>query len=1000
MNFVPEPVSHGVVQASGTRTQIDLNSYFRDRDNDPLVFALEGTSHAAYAHIDGNLLTYSGSIIQPVNLQVSATDPKGWSVHNIIQIQGENLAPLIVSSPMITFDPNTNDFIPGFLDTSYLFQDPNGDALSYALVQEPDALSGLSVSLWGSELYLGGTPTMPTSFTVRATDPQGLYADLTSTLNFVPEPVSHGVVQASGTRTQIDLNSYFRDRDNDPLVFALEGTSHAAYAHIDDNLLTYSGSIIQPVNLQVSATDPKGWSVHNIIQIQGENLAPLIVSSPMITFDPNTNDFIPSYWNTSYFFQDPNGDALSYALVQEPDALSGLSLSLLWGNKLFFGGTPTMPTSFTVRATDPQGLYADLTSTLNFVPEPVSHGVVQASGTRTQIDLNSYFQDRDNDPLVFALEGTSHAAYAHIDDNLLTYSGSIIQPVNLQVSATDPKGWSVHNIIQIQGENLAPLIVSSPMITFDPNTNDFIPSYWNTSYFFQDPNGDALSYALVQEPDALSGLSLSLLWGNKLFFGGTPTMPTSFTVRATDPQGLYADLTSTLNFVPEPVSHGVVQASGTRTQIDLNSYFQDRDNDPLVFALEGTSHAAYAHIDDNLLTYSGSIIQPVNLQVSATDPKGWSVHNIIQIQGENLAPLIVSSPMITFDPNTNDFIPGFLDTSYLFQDPNGDALSYALVQEPDALSGLSVSLWGSELYLGGTPTMPTSFTVRATDPQGLYADLTSTLNFVPEPVSHGVVQASGTLTQIDLNSYFRDRDNDPLVFALEGTSHAAYAHIDGNLLTYSGSIIQPVNLQVSATDPKGWSVHNIIQIQGENLAPLIVSSPMITFDPNTNDFIPGFLDTSYLFQDPNGDALSYALVQEPDALSGLSVSLWGSELYLGGTPTMPTSFTVRATDPQGLYADLTSTLNFVPEPVSHGVVQASGTLTQIDLNSYFRDRDNDPLSFVIDGNNSSGSISAWVDGNILSFSGIVTNPFSLNIRAIDEKRFTVTNVIHIEPNNK
>ncbi|WP_186333858.1 hypothetical protein, partial [Paenibacillus xylanexedens] len=103
---------------------------------------------------------------------------------------------LIVSSPMITFDPNTNGFIPGYLDTSYLFQDPNGDSLSYALVQGPDALSGLSVILWGSELYLGGTPTIPTSFTVRATDPQGLYADLTSTLNFVPEPVSHGVVQA------------------------------------------------------------------------------------------------------------------------------------------------------------------------------------------------------------------------------------------------------------------------------------------------------------------------------------------------------------------------------------------------------------------------------------------------------------------------------------------------------------------------------------------------------------------------------------------------------------------------------------------------------------------------------------------------------------------------------------------------------------------------------------------------------------------------------------
>ncbi|MET1176421.1 hypothetical protein ABWU89_32940, partial [Paenibacillus amylolyticus] len=72
------------------------NSYFRDRDNDPLVFALDGTSHAAYAHIDGPLLTYSGSIVQPIYLPVTATDPNGWSAHNVIHIQGENLAPLIV----------------------------------------------------------------------------------------------------------------------------------------------------------------------------------------------------------------------------------------------------------------------------------------------------------------------------------------------------------------------------------------------------------------------------------------------------------------------------------------------------------------------------------------------------------------------------------------------------------------------------------------------------------------------------------------------------------------------------------------------------------------------------------------------------------------------------------------------------------------------------------------------------------------------------------------
>ncbi|WP_272040607.1 hypothetical protein, partial [Paenibacillus sp. JJ-100] len=143
---------------------------------------------------------------------------------------------------------------------SYLFHDPNGDALSFTLVQEPDPLSGLSVSLRGYDLYLGGSPTIPASFTLRATDSQGLYTDLTSTLNFVPEPVSHGLIQSSGTLTQVDLNTYFTDRDNDPLVFALEGISYATgHAYINDNILTYSGSysgsISQPIELWVSATD-------------------------------------------------------------------------------------------------------------------------------------------------------------------------------------------------------------------------------------------------------------------------------------------------------------------------------------------------------------------------------------------------------------------------------------------------------------------------------------------------------------------------------------------------------------------------------------------------------------------------------------------------------------------------------------------------------------------------------------------------------------------------
>ncbi|WP_042204233.1 hypothetical protein, partial [Paenibacillus camerounensis] len=109
-------------------------------------------------------------------------------------------------------------------------------------------------------------------------------------------------------------------------------------------------------------------------------------------------------------------------------------------------------------------------------------------------------------------------------------------------------------------------------------------------------------------------------------------------------------------------------------------------------------------------------------------------------------------PMVIFNPTQGQFKQsiGYLDR--YFQDPNGDSLSYSIVQGPDPLSGLNLTLHAASGYLavGGTPTMPTSFTIRATDPRGLYADMNTTLNFVPEAISHAVVDATGLLTQLDL----------------------------------------------------------------------------------------------------------------------------------------------------------------------------------------------------------------------------------------------------------
>ncbi|WP_042204237.1 hypothetical protein, partial [Paenibacillus camerounensis] len=86
------------------------------------------------------------------------------------------------------------------------------------------------------------------------------------------------------------------------------------------------------------------------------------------------------------------------------------------------------------------------------------------------------------------------------------------------------------------------------------------------------------------------------------------------------------------------------------------------------------------------------------------------------------------------------------------------------------------------------------------------------------------------LTQLDLNEYFVDRDHEALSFSLgsiENNGNAIHAWVDGNILSISGAIIQPQQLYLSATDGHGWAAYNTVRVNGENLAPVALSQPMV-----------------------------------------------------------------------------------------------------------------------------------------------------------------------------
>ncbi|MFC5528243.1 hypothetical protein, partial [Cohnella yongneupensis] len=683
------------------------------------------------------------------------------------------------------------------------------------------------------------------------------------------------------------------------------------------------------------------------------NYAPIALQSQSVfVYNPTSVVYVSNVDSLYSSFFDANGtsDLVGFNIVQAPNPASGVSVSID-GTTLHLGGTPTMPASFKVRATDSQGLFADMTYKVNFTPESLgAQPTIAITGSPTTVDLSSYFIDRDGDALTYLLagvEGVGH--WAAISGSVLSVWGDATLPAQVIVGASDGY-YTAINTVSFAGQNVAPEALSSQSVfVYNPTSAVYASGVSSLYSSFYDANGtsDLVGFMLVQAPNPASGVSVSIN-GSTLHLGGTPTMPASFVVRATDSAGQFADQTYKVNFMPESLgAQPTIAITGSPTTVDLSSYFIDRDGDALTYFLagmEGVGH--WVAISGSVLSVWGDATLPAQVIVGASD--GFSYYtalNTVSFAGQNVAPEALSSQSVFVYNPTSAVYASSVDNLYSsFFDANGtsDIVGFTIIQAPNPASGVSVSINGSTLHLGGTPTMPASFKVRATDSQGLYADKTYAINFTPEAVARPAVYPSGVFVSVDLSSYFTDRDGDSLNYYVTPIDDEHSIWISGSILNVWSESVAPYQLQIGASD--GFSYYtalNTVSFAGQNVAPEALSSQSVFVYNPTSAVYASSIDNLYSsFFDANGtsDIVGFTIIQAPNPASGVSVSINGSTLHLGGTPTMPASFKVRATDSQGLYADKTYAINFTPEAVAGPAVYPSGVFVSVDLSSYFTDR--------------------------------------------------------------
>ena len=147
------------------------------------------------------------------------------------------------------------------------------------------------------------------------------------------------------------------------------------------------------------------------------------------------------------YFDDPDGDPLTYAAVSDDAGVAVAELSE-GGNELTLRAVGAGEAVVVVTARDPWDAAASQPMTLtvrtNAAPEaaqPLPAQTVLVGAASEPLDLTPYFDDPDGDPLTYAAVSTNaEVATAGVVDDLLTLTGVAAGTVAVTVTARDPHG--------------------------------------------------------------------------------------------------------------------------------------------------------------------------------------------------------------------------------------------------------------------------------------------------------------------------------------------------------------------------------------------------------------------------------------------------------------------------------------------------------------------------------------------------------------------------------
>lgn len=593
-------------------------------------------------------------------------------------------APVIVSEPILTAQ----------IGASYYYQvvaqsDRNA-LLTYKLVDAPE---GMIVNENTGEITW-----RPTAITqdgghvviVEVIDDKNLIAIQTFNITAITSGTAAEFI--SSPNTYLELGNTFSyvvevsEPTNGVISLTLQQAPQGAELDLMNDLITWTPNVAGNYTFQVLATTQgaiQSYQQFELQVVEQRNLPPEITSQVQWIKDESN---ALTYQVIAY---DPEGESLSYSLVEAPIGMSISDEGLVsWPEGSHTDGRFTVR----IKVADSTGIFTEQITSFAYFPnnkaplitsQPVG---VSAIGLTYLYSINA--EDADGDPVNFSLEQAPENAVLNGNEIEWEPTSEQLGTQSFLIKVIDPYG-----AYSMQSFNVTVLEVlnnNAPIITSTPTFEAFSEQLYSYQVIAADPDNNPLSYRLVDAPANMNINSDGFIsWLPNAEQEGANTI----TLRVFDSYGASSEqsFNVSVNVGGKPVitSTPILSAYHDFTyqyqvevvDIDDTEFSYQLISAPGGMTLNTSGELVWLPTIDDVGEYliAFKVIDSVN----NIDTQAFNL--MVKYQGESLPPEITSEPRLTAKT----------EVVYQYQivatDPDGDVLNYQLVEAP---TGMTISASG------------------------------------------------------------------------------------------------------------------------------------------------------------------------------------------------------------------------------------------------------------------------------------------------------------------